>query len=176
MAKTLSFYTVPLLKERMGLGSFAQLKQTAYERYNWMPIPQRVEAEIRESLEFLAAHPGMAVASVESELLNQMTAGVQPYELGELRDLYPKWLSLARAILILFWLSAAVGWLLLVRSQPAVAAFLVGAAAMVMIPAALSAGVGPRLRLPIDLLSMPLVAVCWQAAVAATLTRFRNHR
>ena len=42
-------------------------------------------------------------------------------------------------------------------------------AAIVMIPAALSFGVGARLRLPIDLLSMPLVAVCWQAV--ATLTR-----
>ena len=165
----LSFYTVPLLKERMGLGSFAQLKQAAYERYMWRPIPERVEMETRESLEFLAAHPGLAVASVASELGEQMTSRLQPYEPGELRDLYPAWLSPPRAFLILFWLSAAVGWLLVLRSQPAVAVFLAATAAIVMIPAALSFGVGARLRLPIDLLSMPLVAVCWQAV--ATLTR-----
>ena len=176
-AKTLSFYTVPVLKERMGLGSFEQLQQAAYQRYNWMPIPERVEAETRESLEFIAAHPGMAVASVASELLDQMTSRLRPYELGELRNLYPEWLSPRHPFLILFWLSAAVGLLLVMRSDPAIAAFLVATAAMVMIPAALSHGVASRLRLPIDLLSIPLVAVCWQAAVTVfgTADPLANH-
>jgi hypothetical protein len=169
MAKCLSYYTVPLLKERMGLGSFAQHRQAANERYNRLPLLERIEAQRRESLEFLAAHPSMAVASVATELHDQLTSSLQPYERDELRGLYPEWLSPPRAFLILFWLSAAVGWLLMVRSQPAVAVFLAATAGMVMIPAAASHFVGGRLRLPIDLLSIPLVAVCWQ--VAATVAR-----
>jgi hypothetical protein len=167
LAVNLSEYSVPRLKEDMGLGDFAALKQAARERYATIAdLGERLAIEKREAWSFLAEHPWPAFRSFAKEGVGQMLSPLQPFYAPELRPFYPRWTVLPSFVLGIFWVSTAAGLLILASKDWQVALFLLGLFVLVMLPATTSHWVGARLRFPLDLLAIPLAVNAW--LVAAT--------
>ncbi len=164
-------YAIPRLKQDLGLGDFDRLRAQCWRRYERNPWRQA-----RRDLEFLRQHKGEALASLAGEFGTQMSFPHRPFYHRELAPLYPAWSEMRPRSALGFWLCAAAGWVLVARRRPAFAAFLLLALALVMAPSLVTTRVGARIRFPLDLFALPLVAVLADAllARAGRLSRRRS--
>lgn len=169
--ETLASFTVPRLKEHMGMGSFRELREAASARYDPLPLMERYRVQRQESLEFLTTHPGAALVSLLGELVAQMLEPPR-YVAPHLASIFPVGMSLPGWLLVGYWLSAAVGIVLMLRLRPAIAWFLLMGFFLVMIPATVCHWVRDRLRFPVDLFAMPLAVLCWHTLSARARARF----
>ncbi len=157
--ETISCYAMPRLRAALGEGDFFDIRDAAFARYRAIALPERIEVQRRDTRELVAAHPGEAALSLLRELRRQLLAPPRPFSRYEWAPLYPAWMSLPSWVNALFWLMALAGVAGLARRDPALALFLLGAFVGVMVPAATSALIENRLRLPLDLWAMPLVVL-----------------
>ena len=157
--ETLACYAVPRLQEELGLASARALRSAASARYHTIAnIRERVALERREAWDVLAAYPWQALSSFRGEFVAQLLDPVSPSPYAR-RDETSPWSWLPQVTIDLFWLCAALGLAVIMPRQPRVALFLLATFVAVMLPATTSHWVGGRLRLPLDLLFMPVVAV-----------------
>lgn len=164
-AETVSCYAVPRLRYALGEGDFFELRDAAFARYRAIPYPERIAVERADARAVLLAHPLEALASNLRELRRQLLSPPRAYSRPEWATLYPRWTSLAGWINGAFWLLAAAGTAGRARRDPRLALFLVLSFVGVMVPAATSALIENRLRLPLDLWAMPLVALAARDAL-----------
>jgi len=165
--ETLACYAIPRMKEEMGLGTFTEIRAAAWERYGAVADPRvRVAMQRQEAWAFLQAHPLDALGSFGGELMHQLLAPLRPWYVRNLEPPYPAWLTPPRVAIHVYWIFAAVGLVTVARQQPNVALFLLIAFVAVMAPATTSHWVGARLRFPLDLLFMPVVAAFLSSLVA----------
>jgi hypothetical protein len=164
-------YLVPRLQQELGLGQFDRLRAQCRRRYHRDPWRQT-----RRDLEFLRAHQGDALASLGRELGTQMWFPHRPYYFRELAPLYPAWSAMRPRSAAAFWLCAAAGLLLVARRRPGLAGFLLLALALVMGPSLLTTRVGARIRFPLDLFALPLVAVLAERILARAIRLLRRWR
>jgi hypothetical protein len=172
--ETLALYAVPHIQEEMGLGRFKDLRAAASRHYGSIAdVRQLVTMERRDASEFLRAHPWMALRSFSHEIAEQLFEPLEPwnFEYRQGRYLYPARLWPPRGAIYLFWTCAALGLVVIARPQPRVAFFLLLAFFLVMGPTATTHWAGDRLRFPLDLLFIPLVAtlLCWLGTQARAL-------
>ncbi len=152
----LACYAVPRLQQELGQGSFHALRRDCEARFDALPKSRRAAAQNAHALAFFRAHPAATLRSFARELASQLG---EPQSPSRHRALYPDWLRLGRGASWAFWALAAAGLLALVRRERALAGSLALLFGLVMLPAASSHLVGPRLRLPVDFLLAPAVAV-----------------
>jgi hypothetical protein len=157
-AVNLACYSVPRLREEMGQGSFLSLRKKCMKSYRHLDYSERVPRQLADARRFLLAHPGPAARSFAGEIATQLAFPLRPYCHYYLAPLYASWHLPGSWFLVLFWLCGAVGLALLLRSTPHEAAFLALVFISVMLPAATSHLVEGRLRFPLDLLFLPVVA------------------
>jgi len=157
-ARNLACYSVPRLQAELGQGSFKTLRKACTRRYRDFEPAARIAAEERDAMRFLLAHPGPALSSFTGELATQLTLPMRPYYHLELVSLYRDWPSPGTWFLAVFWTAAAGGLAMRARVAPLEAAFLALAFLGVMLPAATSHLVEGRLRFPLDLMFLPIVA------------------
>lgn len=160
--ETVSCYAMPRLRAALGEGDFFDIRDAAFARYRSIPFPERIAVQRRDTRELIAAHPIEAALSLLRELRRQLLAPPRPYSRHEWAALYPPWLSLPSWLNASFWLAALAGVGALARRDPALALFLLGSFVGVMVPAATSALIENRLRLPLDLWAMPLIVLALQ--------------
>jgi len=101
-------------------------------------------------------YPLETLASYAGELRIQL---IQPLRPSPYEKHYPSWVSVASGWVILFWLCAGGGCLVIARRDPLLAAFLWMVFWLVMLPATTVHNVGDRIRLPVDLICIPVTAV-----------------
>jgi hypothetical protein len=165
--ETLACYAIPRMKEAMGLGTFTEIRAVAWEHYGAVAdLKVRVAMQRQETWEFLQAHPLDALRSLGGELTSQLFAPLHPWYVRNLEPLYPAWLTPPGFAIRVYWIFAAVGLVAVARQQPNVAFFLLISFVAVMAPATTSHWVGARLRFPLDLLFMPVVAALLPSLVA----------
>ena len=165
--ETLACYAIPRMKEEMGLGTFTEIRAAAWEHYGAVAdLKVRVAMQRQEAWEFLRAHPLDALGSFGGELTSQLFAALHPGYARNLEQLYPAWLTPPAFAIHVYWIFAAVGLVTVARQQPNVAFFLLIVFVAVMAPATTSHWVGGRLRFPLDLLFMPVVAAFLSSLVA----------
>lgn len=157
-AANLACYSVPRLRAEMGQGSFVSFRKRCTKSYLHLDYGERIPTQLADARRFLLAHAGPAAASFAGEIATQLTSPLRPYYYHYLAPLYAGWYVPGSWFLVLFWLCGALGLALLFRSAPHEAAFLALVFIGVMLPAATSHLVGGRLRFPLDLLFLPLVA------------------
>lgn len=157
--ETIACYAMPRLRAALGEGDFFDIRDAAFARYRAISLPERIEVQRRDTRELIAAHPVEALLSLLRELRRQLLAAPRPFSRYEWAPLYPAWMSLPSGVNALFWVLALAGVAVLARRDPAFALFLLGAFVGVMVPAATSALIENRLRLPLDLWAMPLVVL-----------------
>jgi hypothetical protein len=167
-AENLACHSVPRLWAEMGRGSFVPLREACLRRYRGLDYAQRVTQQLADARRSLWAHPGRAAASFAGEIGNQLGAPPRLYYHRWLGPLYASWPVPGRWFSILFWLCAGVGLALRFRSAPSEAAFLALLFVGVMLPAATTHLAGGRLRFPLDLFFLPVVAAVFFPKVDRT--------
>jgi hypothetical protein len=165
---TLACETVPRVNESLGLLRFDNAVRRECRRRYWaLDHGERVREQLAEGRRTLLAHPAATLGVLLRELRTQMLAPSRLYHLAATQRFYPAWLRTPSWVLGVFWLLAAAALVWTARRDLGLAGFLLCSAVLVMAPAANTAHAGARLRFPIDLFSLPLVA----ALVASTCAR-----
>ncbi len=172
--ETASCYLVPRVRAANGEGDFFAIREAAFARYRAIPLPERIAVQRADVRETIAAHPGLTLLSLGRELRQQLLSPPRPFSRYAWQALYPRWMTLAPAVNAIFWLGALLGLTCLLRADARVALFLVASFAGVMIPAATSALIENRLRLPMDVWAVPLVALAAGAALRARRRGWHN--
>jgi len=158
LAVNLACYAVPRLEEESGRGTFLALRRQCVERFRGLAPAERVRAQLRYAREALLARPGAALRSFLRELRVQTLHPLRLWDVEARRALYPAWGETGSLPVLAFWLLGAAGLFALARSEPGLALFLALAFLLVMLPATTSHLAGSRLRFPLDLLFLPVVA------------------
>jgi hypothetical protein len=171
MGLPIACYALPRLKQDLGLGHFDRLRLQCWQRYEQDPWRQA-----RRDLAFLLSHKRAALASLAGEVGAQLSFPHRPFYHRELAPLYPAWSEMRPRSVVAFWLCAAAGLALVARRRPAAALFLLLLFALVMGPAAFTTRVGARIRFPLDLFAIPLVAVLAEEILALARRRWGQGR
>jgi hypothetical protein len=154
-------FTVPRVKAQLGMGDFRALQIECWRHYSAIDdVKTRVASQTRDAAAFFRAHPAASLKSFAREFAAQSLFPLRPYFLGAHAPLYPaaaSWLGVK--FMVLYWMCALAGLLSLRGDHTGPVLFLIGVFFLVMLPAALSYLVGGRLRLPLDLIAMPFVAI-----------------
>lgn len=169
----LACYSVPRLQEELGLGEFHALRGACWARWRGMPADRKTRAQLEEAVSFLWAHPAAAAWSFLNEISVQLTYPLRPWGSTRQASLYPDWWVWGPLLAGGFWLCAAAGMYRVTLRDPGLALFLMGAGAAVMLPAATAHLVGGRLRLPVELLFLP-VAVAALDSASGAIRRLRR--
>ncbi len=169
----LACYSVPRLKEELGLGSFHELRRECWSRYRRRPPQEKVPAQLEEASSFFRAHPLPALRSFAHEIGAQMLHPIRPWASRQQEALYPRWAAIGSAGVGAFWLLGIAGLYAVTLRDPRLAIFLLLSAAAVMLPAATSHLVGGRLRFPLELFMLP-VAVAGAASIARLVGTLRR--
>ncbi|NQZ96694.1 MAG: hypothetical protein HRU01_09305 [Myxococcales bacterium] len=151
-------YAVPRLEEELGLGVFKPRRERCLERFRGMDPAERVRIEREEASAFFAEHPFAFAASIGGEIAEQLGEPLRMTATPTQVRHYPDWMTTGSAVLFAFWLLAAAATLWIFTRQPWLGLFLVGWFALVMLPASTAHFTGGRLRFPLDLLAIPVVA------------------
>jgi hypothetical protein len=156
-ANALGCYAVPRLYAELGKGTFRELRRDlCTAQFYWVSPNMRPRLRARWALSIFRAHPWATARSFLGEMRTQLLA---PLQLGPYPKYYPSWTNAGATVMIAFWLAAVAGLVVLGSRDPPLAFFLLLAFGLVMVPAASSTYVGARLRLPLALFSIPLVAL-----------------
>jgi hypothetical protein len=157
----LACYAVPRLQEERGEGEFHALRAACKRRFRGLPPAVRLPAQRAYAREVLLERPGETLASFLRELRVQTFHSLQLFDVESRRSPYPGGGETGTALVALFWLCGAAGLAGAARREPGLALFLGLAFALVMLPATTSHLPGSRLRFPVDLFFLPLVASAW---------------
>ncbi len=163
----LACHAVPRLQEELGMGRFRALRKKCHERFRGMEPAEKIPAQLDHAFAFLGQRPMLAFRSFAHEIGAQTTFPIRPYAVRTTRHFYPAWMTTSRRTLGLFWLCALGGLLVIARRDRGLALFLMATFWLVMIPAGVTHLAGARLRLPLDLLFIPLVVLFVQVVVSA---------
>jgi hypothetical protein len=165
--------TGSLIRARLGEGRFHRLRADCWRRYEGRPWAEVIPAQWREARARYRAAPSLALRLHIEAFQMQMLHPLTPRYSQSLASAYPAWARVGGTALLLFWLAAAASLLMLLRREPAVALFLLLAAALVMLPASHTRLAGPRYRLTLDLLCVPVVAAGATALLREAMKRRR---
>lgn len=165
--------TIPMLKTWAGL-DFREEREKCMRRYQAMPVGRRVDQQMLEVRGIFSLYPRQYLTILLHSFLTQMSFEMRPWELKAQGLLYPAWLLVPSFVMVLYWLLAAGGLALLSRREPGLVVFLLAVVVVVMVPASFTHTAGGRLRLPLDIVFMPVVVFCVERIVGATRRSFRS--
>ncbi len=171
-ARNLACYSVPRLKDEMGMGEFFHLRRECIRRYEELGVEERVRLQLAEAGSFLLQYPAASLRSFSAEILRQLLSPLSPYYGKDQAVLYPGFMSAGQLLVAIFWLCGVGGWFVTMRRQPHLAWFLLFTLLIVLLPAATSHLVGARLKFPLELLFLPM-AVVFMDHLVRLLVRFR---
>jgi hypothetical protein len=157
----------PRLSEQRGQGNYHQLKKECLRHFRSFPIKQRAKLQSDRALREFKQYPLETIVSYAGELRIQM---IQPLRPSPYVKHYPSWVSVGSGWVVLFWFCAAGGCLVIARRDPLLALFFFLVYWLVMFPAMTVHNVGDRIRLPVDLMFIPVTAVFldWLARLLRT--------
>ena len=116
---TLQCYASSRLRAELGEGRFHELRDRCLEAKRL--DPQRTAERERD---FLLTRPVAAASSYTQEIFRQLLWPLKPYYYPRQASFYPRWWFFDQGFMTLYWLTASVGWLLLLRENPRDALFL----------------------------------------------------
>ncbi len=176
LAVNLGCYAVPRLREDLGEGNFQRLRRRCLLKYRGMAPEQRIPAQYAEAIPILLAQPLATARSFAGELVEQLSHPITFSDIPARASLYPSWAYGGRSVLVVWWVLAAAGLVWVGRERPTLAIFLGVFAVVIMAPATTSHLVGGRLRFPLDVVSIPLVALAIDRGLSSLLGRWERAR
>lgn len=168
-SENLACYAAMRLRAEQGEGDFATLRDACQQRFLGYRWRDRIALQQQEAWQLFRSRRVAAIRSHLFEIQAQLGSAARLFYKDELALLYPSWLQLPASAMAAFWLAAAGSVVAAMRNHLGISAFALLACVSVLGPASTSHLVGARLRLPVDLLVLPFVAVsCRRLFVAAS--------